>query len=182
MKKLLLSICALMLAGMIHAQYALSINGEFTLEKDTAITITDYEDFDGEVEMELNGMIISSSVVYVDITRPSGAQDELCAGACYEGDGNTQQTMTFDLSMSIYAGQPVRLFAHYYPTERGVATYTYTFRSGTQSACLTVNYAYQAESAVDMVTAPVRSRKVIRDGQVLIVRDGVEYSVLGSKL
>lgn len=182
MKKLLLFISAIMLTGMVNAQYALSINGEFQLEKDTTITVTDFEDFDGDIEMELTGTIISSTMVYVDITRPAGAKDQLCAGECKEGNGNATETMEFDLSMAMYAGKMVKLFAHYYPTEPGTATYSYTFRSGEQSACLTVNYVYNPEMAVENVVAPVRSHKLIRNGQVVIVRDGVLYNALGSKL
>lgn len=145
MKKILLSMFAVMLAGMMQAQFMLSINDDFVLTKDTTITITDFDEFDGDVEMGFTGVIISSAKVYVDITRPAGAKDELCAGACLEGNGNATQTMEFDLSMKFYAGQQVPVFAHYYPTQPGVATYTYTFRSGTQSACLTVKYAYKAK-------------------------------------
>lgn len=182
MKKFLLSIFALMLAGMMHAQYMLSINGEFVLEKDTAITVTEFEDFDGEIEMGFQGTIISSTIVYVDITRPAGAIDELCAGTCKKGNGEAKETLDFDLSMELYAGKMVPVYSHYNPTEPGTATYTYTFRSGEQSACLTVNYVYNPETAVEQVAAPIRSHKVIRNGQIVIVRDGVEYNALGSKL
>lgn len=183
MKKFFLFAISMVLSSTMYGQYSLMIENSFELTHDTTITVNHWEiNFEDEPEMGFNGIITSSAVVYVDITRPAGAKDELCAGSCFSGNGQASQTMTFDLSAPFYAGKPTMLFAHYTPEAEGTAVYTYTFRSGAQSATLTVNYVYDPKTPVEQAHEAVCARKVVRNGQVVVLRDGKAYNMLGTKL
>jgi hypothetical protein len=60
----------------------------------------------------------------------------------------------------------------------------FTFTFGAKQVCFlaAVTYSNQAPSAVENIQAAPKAVKVIRNGQIVIIRDGVEYNALGAQL
>ena len=185
MKKILLFVVALMSATMMQAGLGLSVEGN-VIERDTTITIAgvEYDDFTGEPVMSWKGQTIYKGqlIVFIERTTPcvEGYEDQLCAGECKTGStAQLRDTMNFNTAM--YTTPFVQVYAHYYPQSKSVETIKYRFVGGGDDFTLTVKYDASA-MAVEQVVDTKKSVKVIRNGQVIIVRDGVEYNALGAKL
>lgn len=184
MKKILLFAVALMSATMMQAGLGLSVEGNL-IERDTTITITEveYDEFTGDAVMGWKGFAFYGGMLDVYIERDHACiedyEDQLCAGACLSGTaGQLRDTMTFNMGMYT---PPVQVYAHYYPQSSSVETIKYRFVGGGDDFTLTVKYDASA-MAVEQVAELKKSVKIIRNGQVIIVRDGVEYNALGAKL
>lgn len=182
MKKILLFVVALMSATMMQAGLELRVEGN-VIERDTTITVNHmkYADFTGEAAIEWEGtMFYNQGKVTVYVERPkAGLRDELCAGMCRSGNEEILDTLEYDLTL--YAKLPVQVYGHFYPESKSVETIKYRFVGGGDDFTLTVKYDASA-MAVEQVVDTKKSVKVIRNGQVIIVRDGVEYNALGAKL
>lgn len=186
MKKILLFAVALMSATMMQAGLGLTI-GLQTISSDTEITVTEIgaDDFTEDPVMEWNGQMNytggNNLTVYIerDHACVEDYEDQLCAGSCISGTaGQLLDTMNFDFK---FYPAPIKVYAHYYPQSKSVETIKYHFVGCGDDFTLTVKYDASA-MAVEQVADTKKSVKVIRNGQVIIVRDGVEYNALGAKL
>lgn len=179
MKKIFTLFVALVSLMAVRAEMTIFIDGEL-VSGDTTIVVTDFEeDVLGDIEMGWVGSLTGyKSKLYVDVQRTAGVVDELCVGECKPGTGAANQTFEFDLAVS---PKPlVSIYAHYYPVAPGRETIVYTFR-GDCTRTITVHYDYMV-SGVSAQKAHSQSTKVVRNGQIVILRDGVEYNLLGAKL
>lgn len=186
MKKILLFAVALMSATMMQAGLGLTV-GLQAISSDTEITVTEVEidEFTGDAVMEWNGKMSpspkdGSAIVYIEREHAcvEGYEDQFCAGSCITGTaGQLRDTMNVDFKL---ASAP-EVYAHYYPQSSSVETIKYHFVGCGDDFTLTVKYDASA-MAVEQVVDTKKSVKVIRNGQVIIIRDGVEYNALGAKL
>lgn len=184
MKKILLFAVALMSATMMQAGLGLTI-GLQTISSDTEITVTEveYDDFTGEPVMGWSGQMSSkdgNAIVYIEREHAcvEGYEDQFCAGECVSGTvGQLRDTMSVNFKFS----PAPKVYAHYYPQSSSVETIKYHFVGCGDDFTLTVKYDASA-MAVEQVVDTKKSVKIIRNGQVIIVRDGVEYNALGAKL
>lgn len=178
MKKIFTLFVALFSLMAARAEMTIFIDGEL-VSGDTTIVVTEFDDEMGEPEMEWTGILTGyKSALYVDVQRTAGVKDELCVGDCKSGNGEATQTFTFDLVVS--PKPTISIYAHYYPVAPGRETIVYTFR-GDCTRTITVHYDYMV-SGVSAQKAHSQSTKVVRNGQIVILRDGVEYNLLGAKL
>lgn len=186
MKKIFLFLVAMLSATMMQAGLGLSVEGHL-ITCDTTITIhhIEYDDFTQDAEMSWEGtMFYNQGAVTVYIERTSVCleeyEDQLCAGECKSGTaGQLRDTMVFNLSL--YKQLPVRVYAHYYPQSKSVETIKYRFVGGGDDFTLTVDFD-ATTMGVNPMTEQKKSAKIVRDGQIIIVRDGKEYNALGTRL
>lgn len=179
MKKFFTLFVALVSLMAARAEMTIFIDGEL-VSGDTTIVVTDFEeDVLGDIEMGWVGSLTGyQSTLNVDVQRTAGVVDELCVGICKSGNGAANQTFEFDLAVS---PKPVAsIYAHYYPVAPGRETIVYTFR-GDCTRTITVHYDYMP-SGVQEHKMQNTSTKVVRNGQIVILRGGEEYNLLGAKL
>lgn len=179
MKKLIFTLTALLLMQSAQA-LIVSVKGEGEVpEEGLNLLITEGEEdiLTGKYTMELEGdVLIESGELEVQIIRSAaGLEDEFCCGNnCTAGNGETEETKTFNINGLAH------WYTHYVPVLGSDETIRYIFRDGEQSVEVRVQYVYQAD-AVEAVSAETpASRKVVRDGQLYILRDGQRFSVTGA--
>ena len=179
MKRILLLTITLLL---LHSANALvvSVKGEGEIpEEGMELTVTDAEQdiLTGKQVMALDGDLLTTAAqLTVRIYRSAtDLTDEFCCGNnCTAGNGQQEETKTFDLSGLTH------WYAHYTPTGNSDETIRYFFDDGTETRELQVRYIYTAE-AVENVKADATNpcTKQLRDGNVYIIKDGNTYSVTG---
>lgn len=91
--------------------------------------------------------------------------------------GNNIDGLAFDVADNLYvASASVERFYQFPLAKEEGANHTRVY------APSKYNLVIKEEDAVDNINATVAPTKVIRNGQVLIIRDGVEYNVLGAEM
>lgn len=166
MKKIFTTVfCVFGLLAAAHAEWHITAN-EYDILSDTTIIVTDYEldDLAGEIVMTVEGALFSdeSEDITVDVTRSeAGISDQVCAGTCINGNGETTQRFEFDIENPLTGW-----YAHYYPATEGEVTITYAFSDGVNpTRTLTVRYLYQATALDNTIAAPVAKGVYTLDGQ-----------------
>lgn len=155
----------------------ISISGQGEVpEEGLELTINEAEEniLTGEMQMNIDGTLLSDEPLSVTITRSaSGLKDEFCcAGQCIAGNGEKSEILHFT------PGGLATWFSHYTPAPDSKETITYLFVSGSGKRTVTVNYDYTAQALEDIQTK-TRPAKIIRDGQVLIMREEAIYTTNG---
>ena len=179
MKKILTIVAALLLMQNASA-LIVSVQGQGEVPAeglDIMITEGEEDILSGRYTMELSGTLLASGEqLTVQITRPSeGIEDEFCCGTnCTAGNAETTETKTFTVSGL------ANWYAHYYPN-RAYAQINYLFSDGTDSLEIRVYYVY-VNQAVDEVTATQPADKIMRDGQIYILRNGQWYTADGQQV
>lgn len=179
MKKILTILAAwLMMQNASALIVSVDGHGEVPAEgMDLMITEGEEDILSGRYTMELSGTVLATGEqLSVQITRPgTGIEDEFCCGTnCTAGNGDATETKTFTVS------GPANWYAHYYPN-RAYAQINYLFSDGTDTREIRVYYVH-TNQAVDEVTAEQPASKMMRDGQVYILKDGQSFSVQGLPL
>lgn len=175
MKKIFTTLFMASMLLTAHAGMGLSIsywdeNDEEVITKitkDTAIVVTEYEEdfISGKNVMSLNGYVTpANKKLNITIERSATTlNDQFCLGSCYQGNGELKQELSIDLFSATGDWQ-----THFFPTEPGTITISYTFNDGVNPAItLTVKYSYLT-SAVENIVAPQPN--------------GVIYSILGQQM
>lgn len=138
----------------------------------------------GAVEFQVDGTVLTSqSSLTVTITRDVvGLTDQLCIGTCLNGDGTLEQTLVFSpLPVDPKFPGMYNWFAHFEPDGVGSHLITYSFSDGQDTLTFSIRYVYGTE-AIDEVSSMTKSRKMVRDGQLVVIRNGVVYNVLGATM
>lgn len=185
MKKIFSLLAVVLMAAGAQAALGLSVNGTL-VNKDTTIVVNTVEvdDFTGDLSMKWEGMMFYNGQLTVYIERSQACvenhEDEFCAGMCITGTtGELNDTVQID--GKLYQ-QPLQIYAHYYPMAAEVQTIRYRFVGGGEDFVLTVEYDSRAAMAIEQQSVNTKSQKVIRNGQVVILRGGVAFDLLGNKV
>ena len=183
MKKLTLLLAAVFISSTALATHLGLKMGVRSIYTNTTLTVNQVEeDPFGGYAMGWSGTMTytgGNMTVYIERSR-SGMSDQLCAVDCQAGNKLQQDTMTFALSTA--QKTPYDVYAHYYPTSLSISdTIRYRFVGADDDFTLTVIYQ-PTPSALSTPTESHRSVKAFRDGQLVILRDGKAYNLLGSKL
>ena len=179
MKKLIFTLTALLLMQSAHA-LIVSVKGEGEVsEEGMSLIITEgEEDFlTGKYIMELEGdVLISSGELEMQIIRSAGGlEDEFCCGYnCTAGNGETEETKTFNFNGMAH------WYSHYVPIMGSNETIRYIFRDGEESLEVRVQYVYQTDAVSEVKDDKAATSKILRDGQVYILRDGQRFTVTGT--
>lgn len=97
-------------------------------------------------------------------------------GILLDGNFNSNGKEIKPSSNTIILTEPGEGNIKLYATENGKYTFTYTLESKT------LVVTFPSSTATDLIGADSNSKavKIVRDGQLLIVRDGVTYNMMGS--
>lgn len=118
--------------------FILTINSVGTIRNDTAITITDShtDPISGKQEMECRGQIMMARHIVVDVQRSlENRDDQLCIGACINGNGERTQRFEFNIDTDLTSW-----FAHYYPEDTQPYTVLYHFQTTGRQLNLSITY------------------------------------------
>lgn len=179
MKKLIFTLTALLLMQSAHA-LIVSVKGEGEVsEEGMSLIITEGEEdiLTGKYTMELEGdVLISSGELEMQIIRSAnGLEDEFCCGNnCTAGNGETEETKTFNFNGMAH------WYSHYVPVLGSNETIRYIFRDGEESLEVRVQYVYQTDAVSEVKDDKAATSKILRDGQVYILRDGQRFTVTGT--
>lgn len=155
----------------------INVNGYGEIpEKGADIIVTEAttDPFTGQERMALDGSLDTSNPLTVTITRSqTGLADEFCCGQCIPGNGETTQTLSFTPEGT------TSWFIHYYPAENSDVNVSYLFSDGVESRELRVHYIYSAQGVETITNDQLPSTyKIIKDGQVLIIKNNKTYRIL----
>ena len=146
------------------------------------ITVTDAEPdiLSGKMQMSLQGTLLSTGPLTVQITRSAaGLEDEFCcAGLCLTGNGETSETLN-------YSPEGIaNWFVHYMPEADSYQTMTYVFTDASESRTLTVHFQYSTEGMDNGQWTKDNGQwtKVLRDGQLYLMHKGQMYDVQGKEI
>ena len=158
----------------------LSVNGYGEVEQESMeITVTEAEEdiYTGDMRMNVEGDLLCSTPLTVTITRSAaGLTDEFCcADQCQTGNEQTSETKNYT------PNGMTNWYAHYTPVAGSKQTITYRFDDGTEAKTVTVHYDYSGQG-IDAVSTKVKSSKVLREGNVVILRNEKTYSIQGTKI
>lgn len=179
MKKLIFTLTALLLMQSAQA-LIVSVKGEGEVsEEGMSLIITEGEEdiLTGKYIMELEGnVLISSGELEMQIIRSAnGLEDEFCCGDnCTAGNGETEETKTFNFNGK------AQWYSHYVPIMGSNETIRYIFRDGEESLEVRVQYVYQTDAVSEVKDDKAATSKILRDGQVYILRDGQRFTVTGT--
>lgn len=179
MKKLIFTLTALLLMQSAQA-LIVSVKGEGEVsEEGMSLIITEGEEdiLTGKYTMELEGdVLISSGELEMQIIRSAnGLEDEFCCGNnCTAGNGETEETKTFNFNGK------AQWYSHYVPIMGSNETIRYIFRDGEESLEVRVQYVYQTDAVSEVKDDKAATSKILRDGQVYILRDGQRFTVTGT--
>jgi len=179
MKKILTILAAWLMMQNANA-LIVSVEGHGEVPADGMdLMITEGEEdiLSGRYTMELNGTVLAAGgQLSVQITRPAeGIEDEFCCGTnCTAGNAQTTETKTFTVD------GPASWYAHYYPN-RAYAQINYVFSDGTDTREIRVHYVH-ADQGVEDTEAEQPAGKILRDGQILIRRNGQWYTADGQQV
>lgn len=118
--------------------FVLTINRIGAIRGDTTIIVngTQIDAISGKEQMEVRGSISLAQHIEVDIEREEmGIEDQLCIGACVNGNMQTSQHFEFNISNAYSTW-----YAHYYPADHKPATITYRFYNSSRHLNLTIRY------------------------------------------
>ena len=179
MKKLIFTLTALLLMQSAHA-LIVSVKGEGEVsEEGMSLIITEGKEdiLTGKYTMELKGdVLISSGELEMQIIRSAnGLEDEFCCGNnCTAGNGETEETKTFNFNGM------AQWYSHYVPIMGSNETIRYIFRDGEESLEVRVQYVYQTDAVSEVKDDKAATSKILRNGQVYILRDGQRFTVTGT--
>ncbi len=179
MKRNLWMIAVMLLSINAHA-LIVSVNGYGEIDEEGMEITIDEAELDPlteDMRMDLTGNLLCNGTLTVSIERSStNLVDEFCcADQCTAGNGQLAELLVF------YPSGLASWFIHYTPAPNSDETIRYTFSEGETALTLTLHFVY-AGQGVKNVQTPARTHKIMRDGQVIIVRGEQEFSILGTKL
>ena len=180
MKKIIIILFLVIAAMQAMNAMVLSVDkyGEVPAEgMDITVTEGETDILSGLYTMGIEGRILCSGTLYVTITRPiDGLDDEFCcAGNCTSGNKEKVEETNFSFEgLSDW-------YIHYMPQPDTDITITYHFTDGTDSRDINVRYIYSAQG-IASPAATQKASKQIRNGQVVVVSGGHEYTITGQEI
>lgn len=177
MKRVLLTALTLLMLSSANA-LTVSVKGHGDIPAtgiDILVTDAAQDPLSGKLVMKLEGNLLTSATqINVHIYRSAdNLNDEFCCGYnCTTGNGLQEETKIFDVSGL------AQWYTHYTPQANSDEMIRYVFDDGTETRELRVRYTYAADGLEEVSNLP-NCKKLMKDGQLLILHDGQTYSITG---
>ena len=154
--------------------------GEISSEEmSIEVTDADEDPLTGARMFKVSGTLLCPEALTVQITRSeNGITDEFCcAGQCTSGNKTQEETLRFT------PDGIANWYAHITPQAGAKTDLTirYTFTQGTsETKVLNVHFSFDAQGIENVQKDDLQSTKILKNGQVVILRQGNTYSVQGT--